>query len=131
MHPNCCQEYSAAIATIGSNDAEGKQDIGGPSICCNWVSLIFVGLSRSINLLQDLNAVLQAGYLTKFSSALKYIVYVDSLPGLPHRLVLKPTRGSNIIRRITATLANSRSSFPIICNIATVCSECYHRSRIE
>ncbi|KAJ7806106.1 glycoside hydrolase family 79 protein [Mycena olivaceomarginata] len=51
-------EYSAAITTIGSNDAEGKQDIGGPSICCNW----------------DLNAVLQAGYLTKFSSALKYIV---------------------------------------------------------
>ncbi|KAK7064745.1 Glyco-hydro-79C domain-containing protein [Favolaschia claudopus] len=51
-------EYSTAIATIGANDVSGKQDIGGPSICCNW----------------DLGAVLQAGYLTKFSSALKYIV---------------------------------------------------------
>ncbi|KAJ6569623.1 hypothetical protein B0H19DRAFT_1136300 [Mycena capillaripes] len=51
-------EYTAAITVIGNDDAEGKQDIGGPSICCNW----------------DLLSVLQSGYLTKFASDLKYIV---------------------------------------------------------
>ncbi|KAJ7922990.1 hypothetical protein B0H13DRAFT_2655337 [Mycena leptocephala] len=70
-------EYSAAITTIGSNDAEGQPDIGGPSICCNW----------------DLASVLQQGYLTKFSSALKYIVlqhypqnYCNHTAGFPHQL---------------------------------------------
>ncbi|KAJ6501515.1 glycoside hydrolase family 79 protein, partial [Mycena vitilis] len=51
-------EYSAAITTIGPDDAEGVQDIGGPSMCCNW----------------DLLSLLQQGYLTKFGPSLKYIV---------------------------------------------------------
>ncbi|KAF7340105.1 Glyco-hydro-79C domain-containing protein [Mycena venus] len=51
-------DYSTAISTIGPDDASGAPDVGGPSVCCNW----------------DLASLLQAGYLTKFSSALKYIV---------------------------------------------------------
>ncbi|KAJ7275575.1 hypothetical protein B0H12DRAFT_1087914 [Mycena haematopus] len=51
-------DYTSALTVVGSDDTSNNPDIGGPSICCNW----------------DLGAVLQAGYLTKFSSALKYIV---------------------------------------------------------
>ncbi|KAJ7456464.1 glycoside hydrolase family 79 protein [Mycena latifolia] len=50
-------EYTTTISTIGADDSAGHQDIGGPSICCSW----------------DLRTVLQQGYLTKFSTALKYI----------------------------------------------------------
>ncbi|KAJ7102447.1 hypothetical protein B0H15DRAFT_814656 [Mycena belliarum] len=50
-------EYSDALKTIGAGDSAGQRDIGGPSICCNW----------------DLRTLLQQGYLTKFSTALKYI----------------------------------------------------------
>ncbi|KAJ6519298.1 hypothetical protein C8R45DRAFT_950921 [Mycena sanguinolenta] len=51
-------DYTSALKVVGSDDSSGVADIGGPSVCCNW----------------DLGAVLQAGYLTTFSSALKYIV---------------------------------------------------------
>ncbi|KAJ7640116.1 hypothetical protein B0H17DRAFT_1216725 [Mycena rosella] len=54
---NYFDEYTAAISTIGPNDAAGHPDIAGPSVCCNW----------------DLLSVLQQGYLTKFSTSLKYI----------------------------------------------------------
>ncbi|KAJ7139552.1 hypothetical protein C8R44DRAFT_764761 [Mycena epipterygia] len=50
-------DYTSAIATIGSGDSSGHQDIGGPGLCCNW----------------DLRTLLQQGYLTNFSSSLKYI----------------------------------------------------------
>ncbi|KAJ7037537.1 hypothetical protein C8F04DRAFT_1092802 [Mycena alexandri] len=56
--PDYIGEYANAIGVIGSTDSAGKQDIGGPSICCNW----------------DLRTLLQQGYLTNFTSSLKYIV---------------------------------------------------------
>ncbi|KAJ7171838.1 glycoside hydrolase family 79 protein [Mycena crocata] len=55
---NYFDDYTSAINIIGAGDSSGQQDIGGPSICCNW----------------DLRTLLQQGYLTTFSSALKYIV---------------------------------------------------------
>ncbi|KAF7310489.1 Glyco-hydro-79C domain-containing protein [Mycena chlorophos] len=51
-------DYTSALATIGTKDAEGKADIGGPSVCCNW----------------DLATLLQQNYLSTFASDLKYIV---------------------------------------------------------
>ncbi|KAJ6573993.1 glycoside hydrolase family 79 protein [Mycena vulgaris] len=45
------------VNTIGADDSAGHQDIGGPSVCCSW----------------DLRTLLQQGYLTKFSTSLKYI----------------------------------------------------------
>ncbi|KAF8213714.1 hypothetical protein K438DRAFT_1661955 [Mycena galopus ATCC 62051] len=51
-------DYTSALKVIGSDDSSGQPDIGGPSVCCNW----------------DLESLLTEGYLTNFSSVLKYIV---------------------------------------------------------
>ncbi|KAJ7748495.1 glycoside hydrolase family 79 protein [Mycena maculata] len=50
-------DYRSALNTIGPDDSNGHQDVGGPGICCNW----------------DLATLLQQGFLSNFSSALKYI----------------------------------------------------------
>ncbi|KAF7306443.1 Glyco-hydro-79C domain-containing protein [Mycena indigotica] len=55
---NYIDEYKSALAIIGTKDAAGKADIGGPSICCNW----------------DLEPLLKEGYLSNFTGELKYIV---------------------------------------------------------
>ncbi|KAF7377360.1 Glyco-hydro-79C domain-containing protein [Mycena sanguinolenta] len=54
-------DYTSALKVVGPDDSSGNAFIGGPSICCSLTSD------------WELLAVLQAGYLGNFSSALKYI----------------------------------------------------------
>ncbi|KAJ7480122.1 hypothetical protein B0H11DRAFT_2026611 [Mycena galericulata] len=50
-------DYQSALNTIGTVDINGHVDIAGPGICCNW----------------DLRTLLQQGFLSNFTSVLKYI----------------------------------------------------------
>ncbi|KAJ7630455.1 glycoside hydrolase family 79 protein, partial [Roridomyces roridus] len=50
-------DFQAGLNTIGTQDTNGKKDVSGPGICCNW----------------DLKALLEQGYLSNFTSDLKYI----------------------------------------------------------